>query len=172
MAQERPSAVTLKGNPLTLIGPEIKVGDKAPDFKSQEGLGNFVTLETFNGKVKLFNVVVSLDTPVCDIQTKRFNNEASNLPDDVELLTVSMDLPFAQSRYCGDAGIDKLRNISDHKDGSFGESYGVLIKENRLLARAIFVVDKDDIVRHVEYVDEVAQEPDYESALEVVNSLI
>jgi len=172
MAQERPSAVTLKGNPLTLIGPEIKVGDKAPDFNSQEGLGNFVTLETFNGKVKLFNVVVSLDTPVCDIQTKRFNNEASNLPDDVEILTVSMDLPFAQSRYCGDAGIDKLRNISDHKDGSFGESYGVLIKENRLLARAIFVVDKDDIVRHVEYVGEVAEEPDYVSALEVINSLI
>ena len=172
MAQERPSAVTLKGNPLTLIGPEIKVGDKAPDFKSQEGLGNFVSLDTFAGKVKLFNVVVSLDTPVCNIQTKRFNGEASNLPDDVEIMTVSMDLPFAQSRFCGDAGIDKLRNISDYLDGSFGESYGVLIKENRLLARAIFVVDKDDIVRHVEYVGEVAEEPDYDAALAVINSLI
>ena len=172
MAIERPSAVTLKGNPLTLIGPEIKVGDKAPDFKSHEGLGNPVSLQTFNGKIKLFNVVLSVDTPVCDIQTKRFSSEASNLPDDVEILTVSMDLPFTQSRYCGAAGIDNLRNISDHQDGSFGESYGVLIKENRLLARSIFVVDKDDIVRHVEYVGEVSEQPNYDAAMEVVNSLI
>ena len=172
MSQERPSAVTLKGNPFTLVGPEIKVGDKAPDFKSQEGLGNFVSLQTFDGKIKLFNVIVSVDTPVCDIQTRRFNSEASNLPDNVEILTVSMDLPFAQSRYCGDAGIDKLRNISDHQDGSFGESYGVLIKENRLLARALFVVDSDNIVRHAEYVSEVSDEPDYDAAMAVINSLI
>ncbi|MGI9554010.1 MAG: thiol peroxidase [Thermodesulfobacteriota bacterium] len=172
MAEERPSAVTLQGNPLTLIGPEIKVGDQAPDFNSLEGPGNLVSLNTYNGKVKLFNVIVSVDTPVCDIQTKRFNNEASDLPEDVEILTVSMDLPFAQSRYCGDAGIERLRNLSDHQDASFGESYGVLIKENRLLARAIFVVDKDDIVRHVEYVSEVADEPNYEAALGVLKSLI
>lgn len=172
MAQERPSAVTLKGNPLTLIGPEVKVGDKAPDFSSLEGLGNTVSLQTFDGKIKLFNVVLSVDTPVCDMQTKRFSSEASNLPEDVEILTVSMDLPFTQSRFCGDAGIDNLRNISDYRDASFGESYGVLIKEHRLLARSIFVVDKDDVVRHVEYVSEVAQEPDYEAALEVVKSLI
>ena len=171
MAEERPSAVTLKGNPLTLIGQEVKVGDRAPDFKSQEGLGNFVSLDTFRDRVKLFNVIVSVDTPVCDAQTRRFNSEASALSDDVEILTVSMDLPFTQNRYCGGAGIDKLRNISDHQYASFGESYGVLIKENRLLARAIFVVDKDDVVKHVEYVNEISKEPNYDAALEVVRSL-
>ncbi len=170
--EKRTSVVTLKGNPLTLIGGEIKIGDKAPDFKAQEGLGNFVSLSNFKGKIKLFNVIVSVDTPVCDVQTRKFNDESSILSDDVEVLTVSMDLPFAQSRYCGNAGIEKLRNISDHQHASFGESYGVLIKENRLLARAIFVVDKDDIVKHVEYVKEISEEPNYNAALDVVRSLV
>ncbi len=172
MAEERTGVVTLKGNPLTLIGPELKVGDTAPDFNMQEGLGQYVTLDSFGGKTKLFNVILSVDTPVCDKQTRRFSEEAANLPEDVEILTVSMDLPFAMSRYCGNAGIEKLRNASDYQYGSFGESYGTLIKENRLLARAVFVVDKDNIVRHVEYVSEVTNEPNYESALEVVKTLL
>lgn len=172
MSVERPSAVKMRGNPLTLVGPEIKVGDKAPDFQSQEGLGEFVGLKIFDGKIKVFNVVVSLDTPVCDVQTKKFNQEASNLPDDVEIVTVSMDLPFAQKRYCGAAGIDKVRSISDYQYASFGEAYGVLIKENRLLARAIIVVDKDDVVQHVEYVEDITQEPNYDAVLNAVNLLL
>ena len=170
--EERPSAVTLKNNPLTLLGKEVKVGEKAPDFTAVEGLNNFISLSTFKNKVKVFNVVISVDTPVCDVQTKRFNDESLTLPDDVEILTVSMDLPFAQTRYCKNTSIEKLRNISDYMHASFGESYGVLIKENRLLARAIFVVDKDDIVRHAEYVKEISEEPNYQAALDVVKSLI
>ena len=172
MAEERTGVVTLKGNTLTLIGPEIKVGDPAPDFRLNEGLGQVVTLNTYDGKIKIFNVIVSVDTPVCDVQTKRFSQEAGNLPDDVEVITVSMDLPFAMSRYCGNAGIDNLKNLSDYQFASFGEAYGALIKENRLLARAIFVVDKDNIVRHAEYVKEVAEEPNYDKALEVVKTLL
>ncbi len=172
MAEERTGVITLQGNPLTLLGPEIKVGDKAPDFKVNEGLGKLVSLDSYEGKIKVFNVIVSVDTPVCDVQTRRFSKEAENLPDDVEILTVSMDLPFAMSRYCGNAGIEKLRNVSDYQFGSFGENYGALIKENRLLARAIFVVDKDNIVRHAEYVPEVADEPNYDNALEVVKTLL
>ena len=161
MAQERPGAVTMKGNPVTLVGPELKVGDKAPDFKTVEAFGSpAVTMGDLKGKVKVFNVIVSLDTPVCDVQTRRFNQEAASLPGDVEILTVSMDLPFAMKRYCGAAGIDKVRTISDHLDASFGEGYGVLMKGSRLLARAVFVVDKNDTVQYAEYVDEVTHEPD------------
>jgi thiol peroxidase len=172
MAQERPGAVTLNGNPLTLIGPEIKIGDKAPMFGALKAIGSPITLDNLKGKVKVFSVIVSLDTPVCDAQTRRFNEEAARLPEDVEIHTVSMDLPFTQSRFCGAAGIDKVKNISDHKDSSFGEAYGVLIKEFRLLSRAIFVVDKNDTVQYVEYVKEVSQHPNYESALAAVRKLI
>ena len=172
MAEERTGVVTLKGNPMTLIGPEIRVGDKAPDFSSLEALGSPVGLGDLEGKVKVFNVVVSVDTPVCDVQTKRFNQEAAELGDDVEILTLSMDLPFALSRYCGAAGIDKVRTLSDYKDASFGEAYGVLIKEHRLLARAIFVVDKDDNVVYAEYVPEIATEPDYEPAINAVKEAL
>jgi len=172
MAEERTGVVTLKGNPMTLIGPEVKVGDKAPDFSSLEALGSPVGLGDLEGKVKVFNVVVSVDTPVCDVQTKRFNQEAAELGGDVEILTLSMDLPFALSRYCGAAGIDKVRTLSDYKDASFGEAYGVLIKEHRLLARAIFVVDKDDNVVHVEYIPEIATEPDYEPAINAVKEAL
>ena len=168
MAEERTGVVTLKGNPLTLIGSEIKVGDQAPDFSSLKGLGAPVTLADMDGKVKVFNVIISVDTPVCDVQTKKFNEEAANLGDDVEILTLSMDLPFALGRYCAAEGIDKVKTASDYKDASFGEAYGVLIKEHRLLARAIFVVDKDNVVRHVEYVPEVASEPNYEPAIAAV----
>ena len=168
MAEERTGVVTLKGNPLTLIGPEVKVGDKAPDFSVLKGLGAPISLSDLEGKVKVFNVILSVDTPVCDLQTKRFNEEAANLGDNVEILTLSMDLPFALGRYCAAEGIDKVKTASDYKDASFGEAYGVLIKEHRLLARALFVVDKDDIVRYVEYVSEVATEPNYDPAIAAV----
>jgi thiol peroxidase len=163
-AKERTGVVTFKGNPLTLIGPEITVGQKAPDFQvvAQDLLP--VTLASSRGKTRLVSVVTSLDTGICDTQTKRFNQEAAKLPN-VAILTISADLPFAQKRWCGAAGIDKVQVLSDHKDVSFGTAYGVLIKELRLLSRAIFVVDASDTVRYVEYVPEVASHPNYDAAL-------
>jgi len=164
MAEERKGAVTMRGNPLTLLGPEIKAGQKAPDFHSMDkGLAP-IGLDKFKGKVKIISVVPSIDTPVCDAQTRRFNEEASKLGD-VQVLTVSMDLPFAQARWCGAAGVDKITMISDFKDRDFGNKYGVLIKELGLLARAVFVVDKNDNVTHAEYVKEVATHPDYDATL-------
>lgn len=162
---ERAGAVTLRGNPLTLVGPEIKPGEKAPDFTV---LANDLTPFQFSsasGKVRIISSVPSLDTPVCDAQTRRFNEEAANLPG-VEIITVSMDLPFAQKRWCGAAGVDRVKCYSDHRDASFATAYGTLIKELRLTSRAIFVVDKDDVVRHVEYVKEIGDHPNYEAALE------
>ncbi len=167
---ERAGAVTLKGNPLTLVGPELKVGDKAPDFEVVDVTLNPVNLEKTGKKVRIFSVVPSLDTPVCDAQTKRFNDEAAKLPN-VEILTVSVDLPFAQKRWCGAFGVDKVKMLSDHRSASFGSNYGTLIKELRIESRAIFVVDKDSIIRHVQYVKEVGDHPDYGPALEVAKSL-
>lgn len=172
MAQERTGVITFKGGPLTLIGPEITVGQKAPDYQLLANDLSTVSLGDSKGKVRLISVVPSLDTPVCDQQTRRFNEEAGALPDGVAVLTVSADLPFAQGRYCGAAGIDKIQTLSDHRDVSFGTSYGVLIKELRLLARAIFVVDKEDTVRHVEYVKEVVEHPDYDAALAAAKQLV
>ncbi|WP_462136890.1 thiol peroxidase [Candidatus Mycalebacterium sp.] len=163
--------VTMKGNPLTLDGAEVKTGDAAPDFSSLAGPGSKKTLSDFAGKVKIFNVVVSVDTPVCDVQTKRFSDELKSLPDNVEVVTVSMDLPFAQSRYVKEACIEGGSFLSDHSEASFGKSYGVLMKENRLLARAVFVVDENDVVRHAEYVKEITDEPDYEAVLSAVKAL-
>lgn len=163
--QERNSAATFKGNPLTLVGPELRKGDKAPNFQLLAGDLSLTTLETFKGKTKLISVVPSLDTPVCDMQTKRFNEEASRLPSDVVVLTVSADLPFAQSRWCGAAHADKIKCLSDHRDASFGKAYGVLIKELRLLSRSIFIVGPDDKVQYVEYVKEITQHPNYDLAL-------
>ena len=163
--QERKGAATFKGNPLTLIGPELKKGDKAPNFQLLGGDLSAVTLETFKGKTKLISVVPSLDTPVCDAQTKRFNEEASKLPSDVAILTVSTDLPFAQTRWCGAAHVDKVKCLSDHREAAFGKAYGVLIKELRLLARSIFVIGPDDKIQYVEYVKEITQHPNYEKAL-------
>jgi thiol peroxidase len=168
MANERPNVVKMRGNPVTLLGNEVKVGDKAPDFTALAGLGAPVGLGDLKGKVKVFNVVLSVDTPVCDTQTKRFNKEAAGLGDDVEIVTLSMDLPFALKRYCAAEGIDRVKTLSDYQNASFGEAYGVLIKENRLLARSIFVVDKNDKVRHTEIVGDVTQEPNYEAALKAV----
>jgi len=162
---ERAGATTLKGNPLTLIGPELKTGDRAPDFSLTGGDLKPVTLKDTGGQVRIISVVPSLDTPVCDAQTKRFNEEAAKLPG-VDILTVSMDLPFAQKRWCGAFGVDKVKMLSDHKDGSFGSNYGTLIKELRIESRAIFVLDKNNTIKHVEYVKEVADHPNYETALD------
>ncbi len=162
---ERNGAATFKGNPLTLIGPELKAGDKAPDFKVLGGDLSEVNLASFKGKTVLISVVPSLDTPVCDMQTKRFNEEASKLPADVTVVTISTDLPFAQARWCGAANADKIKFLSDHRDTAFGQAYGVLIKELRLLSRSIFIVGPDQKLQYVEYVKEVTQHPNYEKAL-------
>jgi len=163
--QERKGAATFKNNPLTLIGLELKKGDKAPNFQLLGNDLSTVTLENFKGKTKLISVVPSLDTPVCDMQTKRFNEEASRLPSDVVVLTVSTDLPFAQARWCGAAHADKIKTLSDHRDAAFGKAYGVLIKELRLLSRSIFIIGPDDKIQYIEYVKEVTQHPNYEKAL-------
>jgi thiol peroxidase len=167
---ERPGATTMRGNPLTVLGPELKPGEKAPDFEViGDGLKP-VNLAGTGQAVRIFSVVPSLDTPVCDAQTKRFNEEAAKLPG-VEIYTISMDLPFAQKRWCGAFGIDKVKMLSDHRTGSFGEHYGTLIKDLRIESRAIFVVDKDNTLKHVEYVKEVAEHPNYEAALHAARSL-
>src|SRR5580658_8748418 len=161
---ERAGATTLRGNPYTLIGPELKTGDAAPDFHTVDIGLKPVSLKDTGSQVRIISVIPSLDTPVCDAQTKRFNEEASKLPN-VSIITVSMDLPFAQKRWCGAFGVDKVKMLSDHKDGSFGSHYGTLIKELRIESRAIFVVGKDNTIKHAEYVKEVADFPNYESAL-------
>src|SRR5450759_1261894 len=167
---ERPGAATLKGNPLTLVGPELKEGDKAPDFDMVDNSLNPVNLGKTGNAIRIFSVVPSLDTPVCDAQTKRFNDETAKLPG-VEIYTVSMDLPFGQKRWCGAFGVDKVKMLSDHRNASFGVNYGTLIKELRIESRAIFVVGKDNVIRYVEYVKEVADFPDYQGALEAARSL-
>lgn len=167
---ERPGAATFKGNPLTLVGPELQPGDKAPDFEVvDKGLSEY-KLDRTSGSVRVFSVVPSLDTPVCDMQTKRFNEEAAGLPG-VKMYAISMDLPFAQARWCSSFGIDNITMLSDHKSASFGVNYGTLIKEWRMESRAIFVVDADDVVQHVEYVREVADHPNYDAALSKAREL-
>ncbi|MFD1019042.1 thiol peroxidase [Thalassobacillus hwangdonensis] len=158
------ASITFKENPVTLLGEEVKVGDQAPDFKVLANDLSEVTLNDYNGYVKLISVVPSLDTGVCDQQTRRFNEEADKL-DNVKVLTVSMDLPFAQKRWCGAAGVENVDTLSDHREGDFGKKYGVLIEELRLLARSVFVIDSNDKVTHVEYVSEATNHPDYESAI-------
>src|SRR5262245_16512374 len=155
---------TLKGKSLDLVGPELKAGDTAPDFKLTDNSLKTVTLKDTGNGVRIISVVPSLDTPVCDAQTKRFNEETAKLPG-VDILTVSMDLPFAQKRWCGAFGVDNVKMLSDHKDGSFGSSYGTLIDDLRIESRAIFVLDKSNRIVHAEYVPEVADHPNYEAAL-------
>ena len=167
---ERAGATTMRGNPLTLLGREVKPGEKAPDFDVVNDSLKPVNLASTSGAVRIFSVIPSLDTPVCDAQTRRFNEEAAQLPG-VDIYTVSMDLPFAQKRWCGAYGVDRLKMLSDHKSGSFGEQYGTLIKELRIESRAIFVLDRDNTVKHVEYVKEVADHPNYEAALSAARSL-
>ena len=168
---ERIGATTLKGGPLTLVGPELKMGDKAPDFAAVDTGLKPVNLASTGDGVRIFSVVPSLDTPVCDMQTQRFNKEASQLPN-VKIYTISMDLPFAMKRWCGAMGVDKIEMLSDHKTGSFGESYGTLIKELRIESRAIFVVDKTNHLCHVEYVKEVGDHPNYDTALSAAKAAV
>ena len=155
---------------MTLVGPELKAGDKAPEFQAVDNALKPVTLASTGSGVRIFSVVPSLDTPVCDAQTKRFNEESGKLPN-VSIYTFSMDLPFAQKRWCGAFGVDHVKMVSDHVSGSFGQSYGTLIKELRILSRAIFIVDKDNTIRYAEYVKEVGEHPNYESALAAVRTL-
>ena len=169
--KERKAVVTFHGNPLTLLGPEIEVGQKAPHFRLLSTDMKEVKLSQSGGKIRLLSVVPSLDTPVCDLQTQRFESEASNFRD-VVIYTISMDLPFAQARYCGAHGISNLQTLSDHREASFGAAYGVLIKELRLLSRAVFIIDRNDTIRYVEYVKEVTQHPDYDKAVEALREVV
>ena len=164
-------SVTLNGKPFELIGSEIKVGQKAPDFKLTAIDFSEVTLNQGKGKIVLLSVVHSLDTGICDLQTQRFEEEAGKFKD-VVIYTISMDLPFAQARYCGANNIKNLKTLSDYKEGSFGKAYGVLMKDLRLLSRAIFVIDKNGIVRYTEYLPEVARAPDYDKAVTALKGLI
>ena len=159
--------VTFNQDPVTLLGTEVKIGDDAPDFTVLSNDLKEVSLKDYDGKVKLITTVPSVDTGVCSQETKRFNEEADKL-DNVHVLTVSMDLPFAQTRWCAANGVENLDTLSDHRDADLGKNYGVLIKELRLLARAVFVVDSSNKVTYVEYVDEVTDFPDYEAALSAV----
>lgn len=168
---ERTGIITMKGKSVTIIGPDIRVGDKAPDFTVLDGTLGEVRLGDFAGKTKIISVTPSLDTPVCDLQLRRFNREAASLPLDVAVLNVSMDLPFAITRFCTTAEIDRVKALSDHRDASFGTAYGVLIKEVRLLARSIFIVDKDNIIRYKEIVPEQSNHPDYERALQALREV-
>lgn len=170
--KEHPGAVTMRGNPLTLVGKELKIGDQAPDVEVLDNDLNPVKLSSYRGKVCVISTVPSLDTPVCDMETRKFNQAANNLGPNVVILTVSTDLPFAQKRWCGAAGIDKVVTLSDHRHVALGEAYGVLIKELRLLARAVFVVDKEGTLRYIQLVKEIAQEPNYDSVIAAVKKLV
>ena len=169
---DRSGLVTVGGKPVTLVGQELKVGDVAPDVTVLGNEMEEVRLSSYRGKVCVISAVGSLDTPTCDVETRRFNAEAGKLGDDVIILTISMDLPFAQKRWCGAAGIDKVVTLSDHRDAAFGTAYGILVKESRLLARIIFVVDGEGIVRYVQLVKELADEPDYDAVIAAVQKVV
>jgi len=171
VTKERNGIVTMQGKPITLIGPEIKIGQKAPDFIVQGADLSDVKLSDFKGKVKLVCSVPSVDTPVCDAEIHRFNQEASKSVAGTVIIFISMDMPFAQKRFCAAAGINNAKTFSDHRYADFGEAYGVLIKDVRLLSRAIFIIDKDDIVRYVEYVKDVSLPPDYAAALKAFKEI-
>ena len=165
---EREGAVTMKGNPLTLTGNELKPGDAAPDFTLTANDLTERKLSDYAGKTVILSCVPSLDTPTCDTQSRTFNEKAASLGDDVVLLTVSRDLPFAQKRWCGQADAKNIEALSDYKDASFGKDYGILIKELALLARAVYVVDKDGKIKYVQLVPEVSEEPNYDEVLAAV----
>jgi thiol peroxidase len=169
---EKTGQVTMKGNPLTLVGKEVKVGEQAPDFEVLDNGLAPVRLSSYRGKICILSSVPSLDTPVCDTQTRRFNQEATALSDDLAVLTISMDLPFAQARWCGAAGVDRVQTLSDHREASFGQAFGLLIAELRLLARAVFVVDREGVIRYGQIVREIAEEPDYNAALDAAKKLL
>jgi len=163
--------ITFQGNPLTLVGNQLKPGDTAPDFEVLANDLSPAKLSDFHGKVCVISVVPSLDTPVCDIQTRRFNEEAAALGNDVVVLTISMDLPFAQKRWCGAAGIENVQTLSDHRNAEFGKAFGVLVEELRLLGRAVFIVDAKGIIRYKQIVEELTDEPDYDAAIRAVTGV-
>jgi len=165
---ETQNTVTFQGNPLTLVGATPKVGDTAPAFEVLTNDLSPAKLSDFQGKTCVICSVPSLDTPVCDTEIRTFNKRATSLGDDVVVLAISMDLPFAQQRWCGAAGVENVQTLSDHRDAQFGKAYGVLIRELRLLARAVFVVDKKGVIRYIQVVDEITNEPDYDAALQAV----
>jgi len=168
---ERSGVIAFQGSPLTLIGPALRAGDKAPAFTVLDSEMKPVSLSDCAGKTKIISVTPSLDTPVCDLQLRRFNTEAAKMPGDSAVLNISMDLPFAIARFCTSAGIDRVKALSDHRDASFGAAYGVLIKELRLLARAVFVIDKHDVIQYVEIVPDITNHPDYDKALSAAAKL-
>jgi len=170
--KERKGTITFQGSPLNLLGNEVFTGEEAPDFQALANDLSPVKLSDFRGKVCIISSVPSIDTPVCDTQTRRFNEEAQKLGDDVVVLTISMDLPFAQKRWCAATGIKNVKTLSDHRDAGFGNAFGLLIKELRLLARAVFIIDKEGIIRYIELVDELTHEPDYEAALGAAKKLL
>jgi len=172
MPQERTGVITFKGNPMTLLGPDVKAGDMAPDFQVVDNGLQPVTLASHRGKVQLISVNLSLDTGTCDTTTRKFNERAAKLPDSVTVMTITMDLPFAQKRWCGNAGIDKVQTLSDYQERSFGLNYGLLIKELKLLARAVIVIDQHGKIAYREIVKEASGEPDYEAALAAVKALL
>jgi thiol peroxidase len=172
MVEKRTGIVTFKQNPVTLLGPDIVVGSQAPDFKVVDNALQPVTRDTAKGKVQLIAVVPSIDTGVCDTMTRKFNQDAAALPDDVAVYTISMDLPFAQKRWCGAAGIERVQMLSDYQERSFGQNYGLLIDELKLLARAVYIIDTDGKVAYREIVPEVTDEPDYAAALNAVKALL
>lgn len=169
--KERAGLITMHGNPLTLVGNEIKTGEKAPDFVAADPDLNPIKFSSYRGKICIISSVPSLDTPVCDMETRKFNEEASKLGDKIQILTISMDLPFAQKRWCGAAGVNKLQTLSDHKDAQFGFAYGVLIKELRLLARAVFLVDQKGVLQYIQLVKEIASEPNYDEVWSALKRL-
>ena len=162
------NTIKFKGSPLNLNGRQVQVGDAAPDAEVLSNDMSAVKLSAFRGKVCVICSVPSLDTPVCDTEVRKFNEHSTSLGDDVVVLAISMDLPFAQQRWCGTAGIQNVRTFSDHRNAEFGNAYGILIEQLRLLARAIFIVDKEGIIRYVEVVEEMTNEPDYDAALEAI----
>lgn len=161
---------TLRGKPMRLSGPELKAGDPAPDFDLIDPKLQTVHLADTSGKVRIFSVVPSLDTPVCDAQTRRFDEEIPRL-DNVEIYTVSMDLPFAQKRWCGAFGVERVAMLSDHRNGSFGENWGTLISDLRMETRAVFVVDKHNTIRYAEYVSDISEHPNYQAALDAARAI-
>ena len=163
--------VTLEGDPVTLVGSEPELSEAAPDFMAVDTQLDTVPFSSLGNKIFVLSSVVSLDTPVCDAETKKFNEQATEFGEDVEVITISMDLPFAQERWCGAEGVDRVRTLSDYRDASFGLAYGVLIKDLRLLARAVFVVDGDGKLRYKQIVPEVTDEPDYEPVLDCLRKL-
>jgi len=169
--EERKGLVSMKGEPLVLVGTELKVGDRMPDCTVVDKNLEPVKLSSFRGKVCIISSVPSLDTSVCDIMTRKFNEEAVTLGEDVVVLAISMDLPFAQARWCIAADAKNVNVFSDHRDTSFGSAFGILIKDLRLLARAVFIADREGIIRYIEIVNEITHEPDYEAALEAVRKV-